>query len=87
LEGHEFSNVNQVLQRAVAHENCARDARTHCRYRESGREKEKSSVGALDENVSNDEDTEMCVAEWVDMPKGKPVTCPFLKPSPESERR
>jgi hypothetical protein len=87
LEGHEFSNVNQVLQHVVAHENCSRDARTHGRYRESGREKEKSSVGALDENVSNDEDTEMRVTEWVDMPKGKPVTCPFLKPSPESERR
>jgi hypothetical protein len=53
----------------------------------AGEKKEKSSVGALDENVSNDEDTEMHVTEWVDMPKGKPVTCPFLKPSPESERR
>jgi hypothetical protein len=24
-------------------------------------------------------DTEVCIAEWVDMPKGKPMTCPFLK--------
>jgi hypothetical protein len=82
LEGHEFSDVSQVLQRVVAHENHARDTRTHGRYGESRKEKEKSSVSALDENVSSDEDMEVCVMEWVDMPKGKPVTCPFLKPSP-----
>jgi hypothetical protein len=28
LEGQEFMDVNQVLQRAVAHENCARDSRS-----------------------------------------------------------
>jgi hypothetical protein len=82
LEGHELSDVNQVLQRAIAHENRARDAMTHSRYMESGKEREKSSVDALDENVSSNEDTEVCVVEWVDMPKDKPVTCPFLKPNP-----
>jgi hypothetical protein len=25
---------------------------------------------------------EVCTAEWVDMPKSKLVTCPFLKPGP-----
>jgi hypothetical protein len=35
-----------------------------------------------DKNVSSDEDTEVCVTEWIDAPKGKPVTCPFLKLSP-----
>jgi hypothetical protein len=82
LEGHEFGDMNQVLQHAVAHENCARDTRTHGRYRENGKEREKTSVGALDENMSSDEDTEVCVAEWVETPKGKPVMCSFLKPSP-----
>jgi hypothetical protein len=24
-------------------------------------------------------DTEVCITEWVDMPKGKPMTCLFLK--------
>jgi hypothetical protein len=51
----------------------------HGRYKENGKERERTSVDTLDEEVSNHEDTEVCVTEWVDMPKGKPVTCSFLK--------
>jgi hypothetical protein len=29
LEGQDFVSVNQVLQRAVTHENCAKDTRPH----------------------------------------------------------
>jgi hypothetical protein len=43
-----------VLKRAVTHENRAIDARTHCRYKESGKEEEKSIVGAVDEILSSD---------------------------------
>jgi hypothetical protein len=34
----------------------------------------------VEDNARSDEDTEICVAEWVDTPKGKLVTCSFLKP-------
>jgi hypothetical protein len=37
-------------------------------------------VGVVDDDASSDEDMEVCVAEWVETPKGKPVTCSFLKP-------
>jgi hypothetical protein len=68
LEGMEFTDVNQVLQRAIAHENSARDNRSHSRFRETSREKERGSVGLVEDNTNSDEDTEICVAEWVDVP-------------------
>jgi hypothetical protein len=36
MEGQEFIDVNQVLQRAVLHENSAKDHRSHSRFKESG---------------------------------------------------
>jgi hypothetical protein len=74
LEGQDFVSVNQVLQRAVTHENFSKDTRPHIRFREGRREKERSNVGAVDEGLSSDDDAEVCVTEWVDVPKGKPVT-------------
>jgi hypothetical protein len=36
----------------------------------------------VDETMSRDEDTEVRVVEWVDMPKGKPVMCTFFRQGP-----
>jgi hypothetical protein len=36
----------------------------------------------VEDNMGSDDDAEVCVAEWVDTPKGKPVACSFLKPGP-----
>jgi hypothetical protein len=80
LEGTDFVDVNQVMQRAIIHENHARDNRSHGRFKEGGRDKEKGVIGAVDENASSDDDVEVCVAEWVDTPKNKPKACAFLKP-------
>jgi hypothetical protein len=30
--------------------------------------------------VPSDDEAEVCVAEWVDTPKDRPITCTFLKP-------
>jgi hypothetical protein len=76
----EFNDVNQVLQSTAAYENRARDCRSNSRFRDSSKEKDRGSVGMVEDNASNDEDTEVCVAEWVDTPKDKPMTCSFLKP-------
>jgi hypothetical protein len=35
-----------------------------------GKEKERGSISLVDESLSSDDHTEVCVAEWVDMPKG-----------------
>jgi hypothetical protein len=37
-------------------------------------------MGAVEDEVSSDKEIDMCVEEWVEAPKGKPVTCSFLKP-------
>jgi hypothetical protein len=37
----------------------------------------------VDENLFSDDNDEVCIAEWVDTPKGKPMMCSFLKPRPE----
>jgi hypothetical protein len=82
LEGQDFADVNQVLQSAVAHENRSRDSWSHGRLREGSRDRERGVVAAMDENLSSDDDVEVCMVEWVDAPKGKPMACSFLKPGP-----
>jgi hypothetical protein len=51
-------------------------------FRDGNRDKEKGNVGLVDENISSDEEAEVCVAEWVDTPKDKPITCAFLEQGP-----
>jgi hypothetical protein len=45
----------------------------------------EGSIGLVEENPTSDEDAEVCVAEWVDVPKGKPIMCSFLKPEQGKE--
>jgi hypothetical protein len=33
-------------------------------------------------STNSDEETDVCVVEWVDAPKGRPMACAFLKSSP-----
>jgi hypothetical protein len=79
MGSHEFSDVNQVLQRAVVYENRARDSRSRSQFKEVGKDRECGVVDTVGEDPSSDDDTEVCVAEWVDTPKDKPITCSFLK--------
>jgi hypothetical protein len=36
----------------------------------------------VEENPASDEYAEICIAQWVDAPKNKPITCSFLRPEP-----
>jgi hypothetical protein len=85
LEGMDLTNVNQVLQHVVAYENRARDNHSNNQFREASKEMDRGSVGLVEDNVNIDEDTEICVAEWVDTTKSKPMMCSFLKPGPEKK--
>jgi hypothetical protein len=83
LEGQDFTDINQVMQHAITHESRARDNKQYSRFRDmNGREKEKKGVNMLEPNNDSDEETDVCVAEWVDAPKVRPMACAFLKPSP-----
>jgi hypothetical protein len=83
LEGQEFTDVNQVLQRAVAHENRLKDHRSYDQFRERDiKEKDKGHVNCVENESGSDSETEVCVAEWIDTSKDKPISCSFLKPNP-----
>jgi hypothetical protein len=79
MEGQEFLDVNQVLQWAVLHENRAKDHRSRSRFKESS-SRETQNVNMVDDDEStSDSDTLVCVTEWVDTPRDRPVMCLFLK--------
>jgi hypothetical protein len=61
LDGQEFSDTNQLLQRALPYKNRAKSSR----FRDStNKDKEKHHVNFVDEEADNEEGNEICVAEW-----------------------
>jgi hypothetical protein len=60
LDGKEFSDTNQLLQRALPYENRAKSSR----FRDStNKDKEKNHVNFVDEEADDREGNEICVAE------------------------
>jgi hypothetical protein len=73
LDGQEFSDTNQLLQRVLPYENRAKSRQ----FRDNtNKDKEKHRVSFVDE-----EGNEICVVEWVEKPGDKPISCSFLKPN------
>jgi hypothetical protein len=64
------------------HENRSKEGKHHDRFRETA-SKEKPSMNYVEEDsTSDDDDSGVCVAEWVNTALGKPLAYAFLKPSP-----
>jgi hypothetical protein len=78
LDGQEFSNTNQLLQHALPYENCAKSSWF---WDIANKDKEKHQVHFLEEEAGDEEGNEICVAEWVENPGDKPMSCSFLKPN------
>jgi hypothetical protein len=58
----EFSDTNQLLQRALPYENYVKSSR----FRDNtNKDKEKHHINFMDEEVDDDEGNEVCVIEWV----------------------
>jgi hypothetical protein len=52
------------------------------RFRDSAnKDKEAQHVHFLEDDHDDVEGNEICVTEWVEKPKGKPISCYFLKPN------
>jgi hypothetical protein len=79
MEGHDFMDVNQVLQWAVGHENRAKDHKPHSQFRDVTTKEREKQVVNLVEGTDEDDNVEVCVAERVNMQK--PVSCSFLRPN------
>jgi phosphatidate phosphatase PAH1 len=78
MEGQDFVDMNQVLQCAMEYESQAKEHKTFGRFKEVT-SKENPGVNLVEEDSASDEDAEVCIAEWVDTPKDKPIACSFLK--------
>jgi hypothetical protein len=78
LDGQEFSDTNQLLQRVLPYENRAKSSRF---WDNTNKDKEKNQVHFLEEEADDEEGNKICVAEWVEKPGDKPISCSFLKPN------
>lgn len=78
LDGQEFLDVSQVLQKAMANENRLKESRNP----QKSNEKTNRLVYAFDceSNSSDDESKEVLVAEFVWPSKAKSYSCSSLKP-------
>jgi hypothetical protein len=65
----------------VGYENWAKEHKAYGQFKEVT-SKDKSRVKCIEEDSKIDEHTKVCIAEWVDAPKDKPLACSFLKLSP-----
>jgi hypothetical protein len=84
LEGQYFLDTNQVLQQAIVQENQAKEHRAYGRFKETD-SKVKPAMNCVREDEESEKETEVCIAEWVDTAKGKPLECSFLKASPSNK--
>jgi hypothetical protein len=78
LDGYEFSDTNQLLQRVLPYENRAKSSHF---WDNANKDKEKHQVHFLEEEVNDEEGNDICVAEWVEKPRDEPISCSFLKPN------
>jgi hypothetical protein len=76
LDRQDFSDTNQLLQCALPYENRAKSSW----FRDSAnKDKEKHHINFVDEEADDEEGNKIYVAEWVEKPGDKPISCSFLK--------
>jgi hypothetical protein len=73
-----FSNTNELLQHALPYKNRAKSSQF---WDNANKDKEKHQVHFLEEEADDEEGNEICVAEWVEKPRDKSISCSFLKPN------
>jgi hypothetical protein len=66
------------LQRALPYKNHAKSRQ----FRDNAnKDKANHHVHYIYDEVEDDEGNEICVAEWVEKHRDKPISCSFLKPN------
>jgi hypothetical protein len=86
LESHAFSNVSQVLQRALDCESRAKEFRSFIRSGDKPRSEHHANMVEYNSESSDDEEADMCIAEWNWVSKSKPFVCSRLKPTSKSRQ-
>jgi hypothetical protein len=64
LESHVFSNVSQVLQQTLNCESCAKEYRNFPRTSDKPRNERHINMVEYSSESPDDEEPDMCVAEW-----------------------
>jgi hypothetical protein len=86
LESHIFSNVSQVLQRALDCESRAKESRSFPRTSDKSKNEHHVNTVEYSSESSDDKESDMCVAEWSWGSKSKPFVCSSLKPAYKSRQ-
>jgi hypothetical protein len=64
LESHVFFDVSQVLQQTLDYESQAKDSRNFPRTNDKPRNKRHINIVEYSSELSDDEEADMCVADW-----------------------
>jgi hypothetical protein len=86
LESHLFSNVSQVLQRALNCESRAKEPRSFPRTSDKPRNEHHINMIDYGSESSDDKEANMCIAEWSWGSKSKQFICSSLKPASKSRQ-
>jgi hypothetical protein len=86
LKSHVFSDVSQVLQKALDCENRAKESRSVTRSGDKPRNDCPVNMVEYGSESSDDEHADMCMAEWSCASKSKPFICSILKPASKSRK-
>jgi hypothetical protein len=84
LESHIFSDVSQVLQWALDCESRAKESRSFHKTSDKSRNEHHVNMVEYSSESSDDEEANMCVAEWSWGSKSKPFVCSSLKAASKS---
>jgi hypothetical protein len=86
LESHVFFDVSQVLQKALDCESWAKESRSVARSDDKPRNYCPINIVEYGSKPSDDDEVNMCVAEWSWASKSKPFVCSSLKPTSKSRQ-
>ena len=83
MSNHDFTDVSQVLQKALSCQTKSKDSRDFSRNNDRP---SRSNINVADYDVesSDDENVDVCVAEWNWASKSKPFVCSGLNPASKS---
>jgi hypothetical protein len=86
LESHVFSDVSEVLQRALDCESGAKEYRNFPRSSEKPMNEHHVNLVEYSSESSDNEEANMCVVEWSWGSKSKPFICSSLRPASKTRQ-
>jgi hypothetical protein len=86
LKSHVFSDISQVFQKALDCDSQAKESRSVARSSDKPRNDCPINMVKYGSESSDDDEADMCLAEWSWASKSKPFVCSSLKPISKSRQ-